>query len=625
MRIELKQVGLLAIAVAVGACSSAGGSGPSNNGQGGGTQSTKGGGSGTSGGTNGSGQGGSNSNSPQGGNNGSAQGGGSNSGQGGGNSTGQGGGSSSNGGSSNGGNSNTANGGSNNNSNGGSSNSAGNGSSSGGMTSTGNTPPGYWSYKDWHGCVWTGVDTVTVAPHKSTIMPTDFTMQSGTTYHVSGTVGQDPKYQGTALLGFNLNQPAEGANCTYNPAAATSDGPPEVAFASGSAGIAVNFSKTGATGVVRIQIQGQKGATDANNRWCYTLTQTQGKDFAPFNRFFTQCWNDDGTGKAKTGTDADGGIGKAYNGEKISAIVFNVPGDSAKDLPFDFTVNGFALGNSAADAPDGGTLGSLSGTIGGADSSGSTDHDFQRVKVNAGGHSYVIQNNNWGNPSGTEQTISYKDNSFTITGMVGGDPGGGSVRSFPSIFIGSNGNTMNGAYSTYNDDSLPKKVSAIQSVQTTLKWGGGVGGGNYNVSYDVWFGPTPAAKFPFYSEYKDGQSGFIMVWLYKPGQNNPIGGSPAASNRTVAGVSGTWNVYAGPRGGSGPNSGVPVISYVATSTQQSMTFDLNNFIKDAVTTGAGGLKINSEWYLTDVFAGFEIWNGNDAKGLSVQEFTAVVK
>lgn len=610
MRIDVKQVGFLAMAIAVGACSSS--NSPSNDGQGGAAQSAKGG-AGTSGGSTNSSQGG--GSSSQGGNNTSAQG-GSSSAQGGSNSTGQGGSSTSNGGSTSGGSS-SSNGGSNS-SNGGST------SATGGTTGTGNVPPGYWTYKDWHGCVWTGVDTVTVAPHKSTISPVDFTMQAGTSgpYHVSGSVGQDPKWGGTALLGFNLAQPAEGASCVYNASSSTSAGPPEVAFASGFAGIAVNFSKTGSTGVVRIQIQGQKGATDANNRWCYTLTQTQGKDFAPFNRFFTQCWNDDGTGKSKSAADS---IGTAYNGEKISAIVFNVPGDSAKDLPFDFTVNGFALGNSAADAPDGGTLGSLSGTIGGADTGSSTDHDFQRVKVNAGGHSYIIQNNNWGKPTDTTQTISYKDNSFTITGIDGGDPGGGSVRSFPSIFIGSNGNTMSGAYSTYNDDSLPIKVSAIQSVQTTLKWGGGAPNGNYNVSYDVWFGPAPAAKFPFYPEYKDGQSGFIMVWLYKPSQNNPIGGSPAASNRTIPGVSGSWNVYAGPRGGGGPNSGVPVISYVATSTLQSMNFDLNAFIKDAVSTGAGGLKISQDSYLTDVFAGFEIWNGNDAKGLSVQEFTAVVK
>jgi hypothetical protein len=51
-----------------------------------------------------------------------------------------------------------------------------------------------------------------------------------------------------------------------------------------------------------------------------------------------------------------------------------------------------------------------------------------------------------------------------------------------------------------------------------------------------------------------------------------------------------------------------------------MTFDLLDFIKDAATNG-----IQSSWYLTDVFGGFEIWNGGNTKGLSIDEFTCVVK
>jgi hypothetical protein len=113
-----------------------------------------------------------------------------------------------------------------------------------------------------------------------------------------------------------------------------------------------------------------------------------------------------------------------------------------------------------------------------------------------------------------------------------------------------------------------------------------------------------------------------MVWLYKPSGNNPIGGSPAHSGVTVPGVAGTWNVYIGPRGGGGPNSGVPVVSYVAATTLNTLTFDLNNFIKHAVSTGYG---IQNSWYLTDVFAGFEIWNGSNAQGLKVDKFTAVVQ
>src|SRR6185503_17486642 len=137
-------------------------------------------------------------------------------------------------------------------------------------------------------------------------------------------------------------------------------------------------------------------------RWCYGLTQVQGKDFAPFSRFYTQCYNDDGTGVARPNTT----LGAVYDKTiPISAIVFLVPGTNNANLPYDITVNGFALGTSAADAPNGGTAGTLTGMIGGADPAGSTNADFQRVKVTGGNplHSYIIQNNNWGNPSGTTQ------------------------------------------------------------------------------------------------------------------------------------------------------------------------------------------------------------------------------
>jgi len=84
-------------------------------------------------------------------------------------------------------------------------------------------------------------------------------------------------------------------------------------------------------------------------------------------------------------------------------------------------------------------------------------------------------------------------------------------------------------------------------------------------------------------------------------------------------------VYIGPRGGSGPNSGAPVVSYVATSKLNTLTYDLKNFINHAVTNSYG---ILSTRYLTDVFAGFEIWTGADATangGLQVTNFTVDVK
>jgi hypothetical protein len=488
---------------------------------------------------------------------------------------------------------------------------------------TGMNPAGYWTSGTWHGCAWTGVDNVTVAPNKSTIMPMDFTaLPVGSPYRVSGSVGQDPVgsdpvahpgYGGVALLGFNLNQSPSGASCIYDPTSTTKAGPPGITFPTGPTGIAVNFSKTGGTGTVRIQIQGQNGATDPNNRWCYALTQVQGKDFAPFNRFFTQCYFDDGMGNSVPPNSH----GAAYAGQPISAIVFLVPGTNNANLPYDITVNGFALGTSAADAPDGGTPGSLSGTIGGADTAGSMNADFQRIKVSGGTplHSYIIQNNNWGNPTGTNQTITYANNSFKVTSSTG-NPGSNVPASFPSIYIGANGNIMGGSYSTRSDDGLPKKISAIQSVNTTFTYQHATAGNrNYNATYDVWFSSSiPTAT------YNDAISGFVMVWLFKPANNNPIGGSPMLSNQTIPGVSGMWNVYVGPRGGGGANSGAPVVSYVAASPLTTLTFDLKMFMVDAAKHG-----ISADWYLTDVFAGFEIWSGSDATNLQVTNFTAVVQ
>ena len=323
----------------------------------------------------------------------------------------------------------------------------------------------------------------------------------------------------------------------------------------------------------------------------------------PFSDFYTACWNKGATDPVKNP------IGTAYAGQAISSIVFTVPGLAAADVPFEFIVNGFALGNADTDAPDGGATTTYSGTIGGP---GGKDADYQRTKVVVDGEEYIIQNNNWGSWSTTDQTLTFKNNSFKITQTTGAGPGGGVPASFPSIYIGNNGSTLNGM-STKATDSLPMQVSKIQSVQTTLKWTGTCGSG-FNTSYDVWFAASPPT-----TEYQDAISGFVMVWLCDPTDANPIGTNNAPTRTATIGGT-TWNVWVGPRGGSGTNSGAPVVSYVRQSPTNSMTFNLLDFIKDAATNG-----IQSSWYLTDVFGGFEIWNGGSSGNLSVDEFTCVVK
>jgi hypothetical protein len=203
------------------------------------------------------------------------------------------------------------------------------------------------------------------------------------------------------------------------------------------------------------------------------------------------------------------------------------------------------------------------------------------------------------------------------------------VVSFPSIYIGGNGNIgVGGAYNTWTDSGLPKQISAIKSAKSTFQWSGG-NSGNYNAAYDIWFAKSP----PTAGGYNDGVSGLLMIWTFKPGSSEPIGGGNPKRNATIDGKA--YTVWRGNRaataaGTDGP--GRPVISYVANSTNNNFSSDLKLFFDDAVANGAADMAAGSgitqafsnSWYLTDVFAGFEIWNGGDAKGLK-DTFTCVIQ
>jgi hypothetical protein len=465
-------------------------------------------------------------------------------------------------------------------------------SGSGGTVNVGD-PPGYVRYNDWYGCSWTGVDWENVG---STISPTDFTDRaSGEPFCVEGTVGAHPEYKSVALLGFNIHEPPENADCTSQELAQDEEGPPGV-VPSGT-GVAVNFVKYTAT-TLRVQIQGPNGHRNddigANDRWCYTIEETEGPIFAPYGEFNTECW--------------PGGEGTDWNGEPISAVVFLVPGET-DPLDYEFCVDGFADGNSVDDAPPSGMDAPLlSGTLGGTDAGGTTDPDYKRVKVKGDdGHDYIIQNNNWGVPENSEQTLQYEGNSFTIISSTGYSTGEGVPASYPSVYIGANGN-VNDGLTTSSDDGLPALVSSISSIQTHLSWSGN--GGDYNVSYDVWF----ANSAPQPGSYDDAISGFVMVWLYKPGGRQPVG-SDTGEDFSLGGT--TYDIWQGQRSGGGNR---PVVSFVAQQTLHSVDFDLMNFIDAAESHG-----ISQSWYLTDIFGGVEIWTGSDAVGVSVDRFTAEVQ
>ena len=219
-------------------------------------------------------------------------------------------------------------------------------------------------------------------------------------------------------------------------------------------------------------------------------------------------------------------------------------------------------------------------------------------------------------------TGTYKNQSVAIKGlsMTVGNSGGASVPAsdgsplgFPSIFIGSySGHATVGS-------NLPKKVSDIKSVPTIFSTNASsLDTSNMNATYDVWFTASGTALGSMSSSPGAGGA-YLMVWLYKPADRQPRGGtgeatgaSPNHPGQTVSGVPGTWDVWV-------DSSDPPCISYVSSTPIDELTFDLNNFIQDSVTQKYG---VTSSMYLSIVFAGFEIWSGGD--GLTTKQFCAAV-
>jgi hypothetical protein len=229
---------------------------------------------------------------------------------------------------------------------------------------------------------------------------------------------------------------------------------------------------------------------------------------------------------------------------------------------------------------------------------GTINDQYGTAHVTCNGKDYIIQNNAWGSTAG--QTLAYGPGTkFKVT-TQNGTGANGAPASYPSIFIGANSSRST------SGSGLPKAVSALSTVQTSWTWAANGASGAYNAAYDVWFSTSssgdPSASSP--------SGGYLMVWLYKPTGNQPIGSSIAST--TIAGKN--WNVWFG----NNSSTGKPCVSYVAQQNLNSLSFDLNLFIKDAVQRS----YLQSSWSLTNVFSGFEIWSGG--VGLETTDFAVTV-
>jgi Glycosyl hydrolase family 12 len=210
------------------------------------------------------------------------------------------------------------------------------------------------------------------------------------------------------------------------------------------------------------------------------------------------------------------------------------------------------------------------------------------------GSGYTIGNNEWGSSAHecitTNGSADFKMASSSIHNATNGAPGG-----YPAIYKGCHW----GACTT--GSGLPIRVSNIHPGTVTTSWSTTQPGGrnDYNVAYDIWFNKTPTT-----SGQPNGTE--LMIWLNHNGPVQPFG-SRVASDVSIGGRS--YNVWYGKQGWN-------TVSYTMTAGTTSVrNLDLQAVVADAVRRG----YISSSWYLIDVEAGFEVWQGG--AGLATNSFS----
>jgi len=212
----------------------------------------------------------------------------------------------------------------------------------------------------------------------------------------------------------------------------------------------------------------------------------------------------------------------------------------------------------------------------------------------AAGGSYTIQNNEWGSSAAecitTDGNADFTVANSSIANATNGAPGG-----YPSIYKGCHWGACTPG------SGLPIQVSNLGTGTATTSWSTTQPGGSsaYDVAYDIWFNQTPTT-----SGQPNGAE--LMVWLNHNGPVQPFG-SQVASNVSVGGH--TYNVWFG-------NQGWNTISYTMTSGATSVSnLDIGQLAANAVSRG----YIQNSWYLIDVEAGFELWQGG--AGLATNSFS----
>ncbi|KAK6519171.1 hypothetical protein TWF281_003860 [Arthrobotrys megalospora] len=189
---------------------------------------------------------------------------------------------------------------------------------------------------------------------------------------------------------------------------------------------------------------------------------------------------------------------------------------------------------------------------------------------------YIIYNNLWGSGSATSGK--------QCTGL---DYASGNTVRWHTSWTWQGGPYNVKSYANANLKFTPKKLSALSSIPTTLKYTyANTGGMVANVAYDLFTASTSGSNTPEYE---------IMIWVGAYGGAGPISSTGnTIATPSIDGIS--WKLY------KGPNGQMTVFSFVASNAPvTSWSGDLNNFIK--YLTSSQGLP--SGQYLNTVQTGTE--------------------
>ncbi len=219
----------------------------------------------------------------------------------------------------------------------------------------------------------------------------------------------------------------------------------------------------------------------------------------------------------------------------------------------------------------------------------STCAQFATLPVANG--TYDVQTNEW-NSSATQCVSTSGGADFQVTQSAVNTSTSGAPGSYPSIYRGCHWGTCTQA------SGLPLQVSSLGDPTTSWSTSQPTSG-TYDVAYDIWFNKTVTTN-----GQPDGSE--LMIWLNHRGPVQPAGS--LVGTVSLAGY--TFDIWYAPM------SGWNYIAYVIRGGTTSVTdLDLGTVARDARSRG----YLDPSWYLIDVEAGFELWQGG--AGLSTNSFS----